>query len=486
MKSFNFYTIIIVTSSLTTPLFANFTVKKTGDTVVEPQALTIEGNFGKSINGQAFQQSAVLTHGNYQYIGFYDGNRRVCIGRRKLPLGECEIARFTDYDFKSNDSHNTISIGICPQDGTVHIAFDHHVHPLHYKVSKPGVATKPDEHQWSPALFGHISSELEPKKPITITYPRFIQTPEGALQFFYRKGGSGNGDSMMVDYDPKTATWKNTRQIDSGKGIFTNGKEVSRDRNAYPNGYDYDHLGKLHTTWVWREDAKGGNHDIQYAYSEDRGITWKNSAGHPLSTPAAIDTPGITVVKIDTLHGPINSQSQAVDSMGHIHTVMSHSTEASLKAAPPSTTKSAFGPAAARRHHHYWRDDIGFWQHIELPGSTGTRPKLFFDAKDNAYLIFGGNLADKPVEGESDSPSSGQGLIIMAATANAKWSDWQVIHKERGPFLSEMLGDNVRWKRDGVLSIMVQGNPKQPRDSTALRVLDFTFTQGPTPSPSKK
>jgi len=195
-------------------------VKKIGDTIVDSKALNLgeekygKVRFSKKINGCSFQQDAIATHKGYQYAGYYDGNRRVCVARRKLPLGKWEVIRFDDYTFKNNDAHNTISIGLCPADGTLHMAFDHHVHPLHYRVSKKGVITNPEKTAWNSALFSPILFELEKGKKIKITYPRFWQTPDGGLQFCYRHRGSGNGDRMLVDYDPKTSTWFNTRQID--------------------------------------------------------------------------------------------------------------------------------------------------------------------------------------------------------------------------------------------------------------------------------
>jgi hypothetical protein len=33
---------------------------------------------------------------------------------------------FDDYEQRSDDGHNTISVGVCKGDGTVHVAFDHH------------------------------------------------------------------------------------------------------------------------------------------------------------------------------------------------------------------------------------------------------------------------------------------------------------------------------------------------------------------------
>ena len=138
-----------------------------------------------------------------------------------------------------------------------------------------GIATAPKETAWDASLFGPVVSELEKAKPIRITYPRFWETPEGSLQFCYRRGNSGNGDRMLVDYDPAQGVWQGTRQIDSGKGVW----QKSESRCSYPNGYGYGPLGKLHATWVWREGGGTANHDLMYAYSEDLGVTWKNNAG---------------------------------------------------------------------------------------------------------------------------------------------------------------------------------------------------------------
>ncbi|MHC4519303.1 MAG: BNR-4 repeat-containing protein, partial [Planctomycetota bacterium] len=238
------FAVFLLATVIATPaIWADLSIEKIGDSLVDPAALTIKGGFGQCINGLAFQQDALVTHGTHQYVAFYDGNRRVCLARRRLPKGHWQVLRFPDYDFRSNDAHNTISMGICPQDGTVHLAFDHHVHPVHYRLSRRGVATNPEDVTWAPDLFGPITSELEKGRPIKITYPRFWQTPEGGLQFCYRQGGSGNGDRMLVDYDARTRTWRNTRQIDSRTGSFTDSLGQSNSRCSYPNGYNYGPAG---------------------------------------------------------------------------------------------------------------------------------------------------------------------------------------------------------------------------------------------------
>jgi hypothetical protein len=200
---------------------ADVRVTRIAGSVVDARALTIDGEYGQAINGKAFQQDALTTHRGWQYLGYYDAARRVCLARRELPGGEWEVISFTDYDFRSNDAHNVISLGVCANDGTLHFAFDHHGHPIHYRASRPGALARPRRTAWDTSLFGPVRGELESGRPIAITYPRFIPTPDGGLQFCYRQGGSGNGDRMLVDYDPRTGSWSGTRMIDAGAGTFS-------------------------------------------------------------------------------------------------------------------------------------------------------------------------------------------------------------------------------------------------------------------------
>jgi arylsulfatase A-like enzyme len=459
---------------------ATFTATKVAESEVDPLALTIDGRFGQSINGNAFQQDAVASHNGFQYVAYYDARRQVCLARRELPLGEWQVIRFDDYHFEGDDAHNTISIGIAPVDGTIHMAFDHHVHPLHYRVSKKGVATQPDEFEWQASLFSAISSSLTGFKGneniLDVTYPRFFQTPVGGLQFRYRRHGSGNGDNMMVDYDANTGTWSHYWQIDSGEGVFKDSLNESPRRNAYTNGYDYGPDGKLHTTWVWREqngNGNAGNHDLMYAFSTNGGRSWKNNEGQMLERPPFVHSPGITVAQIGRQYGLMNTHGQAVDSRGRVHVVMWHSSDESLARAGSFPGEYRWGPAEARRYHHYWRDENGQWDHQELPMVVGSRPKVFIDTQDNIFLIYG-----QPRPGTEMARGiyfkTGD-LVIAAASAGSDWSDWQIIHTEDGPFGNEMLGDFYRWKNSGVLSIMVQDAPKDTSAPASLRVLDFSF-----------
>ena len=64
------------------------------------------------------------------------------ITRRRLPTGGWQNLRLTDYRTTSTDSHNVICIGIAPQDGSIHLAFDMHSSALRYRRSVTGLALR--------------------------------------------------------------------------------------------------------------------------------------------------------------------------------------------------------------------------------------------------------------------------------------------------------------------------------------------------------
>jgi hypothetical protein len=208
-----------------------------------------------------------------------------------------------------------------------------------------------------------------------------------------------------------------------------------------------------------------------YAYSEDRGKTWRNNKGEQLKMPIDLNSPGITVAQISEFHGLMNQQAQTVDSLGRIHAVMWHCTQESLKAAGRSPGRNVFGPPAARRYHHYWRDANGEWRHAELPGVAKGRPKAFVDGRDNLFIVFNGTF---PGFGKGYEWAKGP-MVIMGATSATQWKDWQTLHVEEGPFVNEMVIDPYRWRNLGVLSVLAQDSPPKPPPlkPTPLRVLDF-------------
>lgn len=100
------------------------------------------------LNGLAFQQNALTTYGDYQYVAFYStspkgyGSHYVNLGRRQVTpsVGDWQYFAFSDYEQKTLDEHNTISMGISG-DGKIHLSFDHHVSPPPHDNSTQGTTT---------------------------------------------------------------------------------------------------------------------------------------------------------------------------------------------------------------------------------------------------------------------------------------------------------------------------------------------------------
>jgi hypothetical protein len=86
------------------------------------------------LNGNAFQQDALSTSNGWQYAAFYshlfpDSRFEplyVHLARRKLPAGPWQVAVFKDYPQTVDDGHNTVQLGICTGNGTIHLSYDHH------------------------------------------------------------------------------------------------------------------------------------------------------------------------------------------------------------------------------------------------------------------------------------------------------------------------------------------------------------------------
>lgn len=87
------------------------------------------------INANSFQQHALVTANGWQYAALWapksPGGSGACsltLGRRNVDADAAgwEFLTFGDYEQTVDDGHNTISIGVCLGDGTVHLSFDHH------------------------------------------------------------------------------------------------------------------------------------------------------------------------------------------------------------------------------------------------------------------------------------------------------------------------------------------------------------------------
>lgn len=425
-----------------------------------------DGPFGTSLNGQTYQQEAIVSFNGYQYAAFFADPGVVSVGRRKLPGGAWEVIRFDDYKIRDHrDAHNVVSIGISQTDGSIHLAFDHHCDPLHYRKSVAGIATDPANAKWSADSFGKVMNELETGKPLDkFTYPMFFNRPDGVLQLAFRLGYSGDGDWYLSEYDGKSGSWKVLGMLFSREGEY----QTSKSRCAYPNSFRYGPGNRLHVSWCWRERPKDGpynlrtNHDIHYAYSDDFGRTFVDSAGATVAklgeSAIHINTPGIVVAKTKFMHGQMNQNTEYVDAKGRVHII---SWQQPLDEKEPSVDLNTW------RYYHYWRDESGKWHEQQLP-FVGRKPQIVLDANGNAYVIHtrGDNRNYHKTE-------PGGTLTIASATEASGWTDWKTIYAADWIAVGEPLYDLARWQAEEVLSIYLQQKPAVPAKPSTLHVIDL-------------
>ncbi len=376
-------------------------------------------------NVASFAQSVIKTHKDYQYAAYWNETNQLALARKKITDTNWETLILTDYTSANDltDNHYNISMGLCPKDGTIHLSFDQHNHNLKYRKSIKNLINEPEKIDWSAKYFGNIISYLNGTTTVTqVTYPRFITKPDGNMLLELRRGTSGNGDSYLWEYNGVTSTWTSI-------GKYIDG--ISSGQNPYIHGIEFDRNGRLHASWCWREtSAPETNHDLYYAYSNDNGRTWHNSAGVKVGTsgssPLKINTSGLMVWKIPKNRSLMNQESMCVDNNGRPHVLNGF-----IKDEDPNV--AVWGTAYPV---HFYRDDKGVWQrNIILIESKTNRDQIVCDANNNIYIILNNN-------------------ILMATELNA-WKDWTIIaQKGSGSFIGDGAVDKDRALSENVLSII--------------------------------
>lgn len=216
-----------------------------------------------SVNVVVFRKNSLVTYQDTQFIAFYNKDRYVMLGKRKLGT-ENWILKQTPYRGNAADAHNCISIMV-DGSGYLHMAWDHHNNRLHYSRSiTPGSLELTEEMP----MIGNAEQR--------VSYPEFFRLANGNLLFLYRDGGSGQGNMVMNAYDITTRQWTRVQNnLVDGEG----------KRNAYWQVF-VDNKGTIHISWVWRETPDvATNHDMCYARSKDGGKTWTTSKGKQYALP---------------------------------------------------------------------------------------------------------------------------------------------------------------------------------------------------------
>ena len=425
---------------------ATVNISKDGEVLLTNAGLTIV-SYGGYLNGESFQQDGIVSYNGYQYAAFWNTSRHVVLARKALPSGTWSTLEFTDYSLSADDAHNTISLGICPKDGTLHLSFDHHSNNLHYRKSVAGLLANPSTLAWAAASFSAVSSSLVGSTTVAlVTYPRFVTEPDGNKMLFEaRIGTSGSGDEYLWEYDAATQAW-------TSLGMYISGTIDSI--NAYPHGLSYTRGGsRLHMSWCWRETPDAStNHDLLYIYSDDHGRTWKNNVGAAVASTGSSfvskNSSGIKVWTINQNRGLINQEHMAVDAAGIVHVLLSHMPDS-------QADDSSFDSARNKsQFFDYWRAASGTWTRtaMGLPVVASFRGKLAISSSNNVYAV----LPD---------------LRIAVASAASGFATWVVLNiADSGRFFSDPLIDTARLAAEDKLTISYP-----QKSSSSIYLLDYTL-----------
>ncbi|KAI0877185.1 hypothetical protein GGS24DRAFT_488046 [Hypoxylon argillaceum] len=445
-----------------------------------------------AMNGYAFQQDAIHTFNGWQYACFYASSSSakeplfVHLSRRKLPDGPWQTVIFEDYEQTVDDGHNTVQLGICPGDGTIHLSYDHHCDVLRYRHSEPGVATSPEEVNWGPKLFTSTLSALpglsSPKVTELlsyITYPRFVTRGQDLL-FTFRTGKAGLGDDHLCVYtaspDHTDSAKGATPEAGAYKFLGTHLKGVSN--NPYIHGLDVSPDGRyLHATWVYREfvpydgwddpldtkhkaqagpNAATNNRDICHAWSADGGARWHTGPRGSGDAVIVADlargesilpsSPGVVAFAIPKGSGLMNQEAQAVDRDGGVHVLNRDSLD------PDSVVRW--------RHYHLSLDDV--WARRALPYVEGVyggkRGQLVVSREGDLYFVLP-HHAD-PV------------LTVLRASRGSRYAEYELVWRGEGFPPTDPLVDKARLSHNNVLSVFTRAF-NGPDGNVDVVVLDF-------------
>lgn len=202
---------------------------------------------------------------DWQFIAYYNKDRSLTVAGKK----EYE----TNWKIKTLptkvgwDSHNSIVL-VLDRDNCLHVSGNMHNDSLiYFKTQKPFDVT----------TFEKIFPLVNAKDELSSTYPSFIKDAKGKLIFMYRKGGSGNGNTIIIAYDEKNKSFSRL----STDFLFDGMNQMSAYSTAPKLGKD----GYFHMAWVWRDTPHSEtNHDLSYAKSKDL-VNWETMDGQKGKLP---------------------------------------------------------------------------------------------------------------------------------------------------------------------------------------------------------
>jgi hypothetical protein len=294
------------------------------------------------------QTGSLVTHGDVQYAVWVDDSRKARIAKRTHGQGwtsTVDLSTVTDTALSAQftqDSHNYVVVGVDSY-GYVHVSGNMHAGALKYmRTAQPGKI----DGTW-------VASSMIGTEEASVTYPEFVKALDGDFYFWYRDGGSGDGDHYLNKWNPIARTWSRIAKVIDGK---------TDDWSAYPQPIAVDQeTGRWHMLWTWRlgptSTGPEDNRDVCYAYSDDEGTTWRKTDGSAYTLPITKATGEVIVAHNGGLTETIlNGGTTAVDGDNR-----------------PHSTWIIADVGGVDRYHHIYHDGAAWQNDLLLSGVTASR-----------------------------------------------------------------------------------------------------------------
>jgi len=383
----------------------------------------------------SFTRHNLVSIGSTQYIAFYNPGTNLVVGRRVPGTTTWETSPTSFKPNNPTDGHDIISIGI-GSDGILHASWGMHGDAFHYART-----TQP----WSLNLVATNMTGFEH----AVTYPQFINLPNGDLLYLFREGSSGNGDTYINHYSSVTHAWTNlTLGTSQAPFIRASGPGSATNANAYPNYACFDSQTNLQLTWTWREDASSidWNHDECYARSPDFGATWQTWSNTTYTLPITKETAQIL--------WPIPLNSQLMNQCGQTIDTNDRPVIA--------TWWAPQGSGTAIQIFVIWNDGAQ-WRTNQIGTRTTTagptRPIIVCDKINRLWMVF-----TDPERGNAPT---------LAWTSDPQRQMWHLINlADQNMGSWEAAYDPTVWNRDGKLDLFYQPI-NGASDGTQISVLEF-------------
>jgi len=443
------------------------------------------------INAVAFICSGLRTVGNQQFFAYYGQhqtdpsylyNGTIWIARRTVGTGVWQIFRtpFTPDDI--TDGHDVVAFGIDGA-GYLHLSWGMHDQALHYARST-GPVTGTNAIIVGPDLGNMTGNET------SVTYPQFLNLPNGDLLYLYRVGASGGGNTFFNRWLLASQTWTNVN-VSAGVALpLIQGLWASSNYNAYPNLPCVDTFGNLYLAWTWRETpAYESNHDLNYAKSTNGGLTWLRYNGTPYDLPICENGQTDDTNQFSQIIVPIPQNSSLINQAGMCLDASNNPVLATWWA--PGTPTNNY----RRQYVVVFPDTNGVWQTRQVSHRTNDPPgTLEEDAvvRDLGRPVVVCDRQNRILVLERDNSGS-NGLTIIASRPYAldpqrtNWTAFTLTTDNLGNY--EPVIDLARWQRDNVLDIVYQsssgeGYTPNANDASPMGVLEWNESVWANPTPA--